>query len=109
MREIGLERQWKSHSYRSMPCVCSRLQRDTAASRERGWSCGSPKRPSVKALEEVLGVTLFKRLPRGLAPTDEGHALLPVLTDAFHRFSATLSQFEEGNFRHSVASAPTLR
>jgi LysR family transcriptional regulator of beta-lactamase len=53
----------------------------------------------VKALEETLGVTLFKRLPRGLSLTDEGHALLPVLTDAFRRMSATLSQFEEGNFR----------
>lgn len=53
----------------------------------------------VKALEETLGATLFKRLPRGLALTDEGHALLPVLTDAFRRMSATLSQFEEGNFR----------
>ncbi|ACM27344.1 LysR family transcriptional regulator [Agrobacterium rhizogenes] len=52
----------------------------------------------VKALEEVLGITLFKRLPRGLALTDEGHALLPVLTDAFRRMSATLSQLEEGNF-----------
>jgi len=53
----------------------------------------------VKALEETLGVTLFKRLPRGLALTDEGHALLPVLTDAFRRMSATLSQFQEGNYR----------
>lgn len=53
----------------------------------------------VKALEETLGVTLFKRLQRGIALTDEGHALLPVLTDAFRRMSATLSQFEEGNFR----------
>lgn len=52
----------------------------------------------VKALEAVLGITLFKRLPRGLALTDEGHALLPVLTDAFRRMSATLSQLEEGNF-----------
>ena len=53
----------------------------------------------VKALEERLGVTLFKRLQRGLALTDEAHALLPVLTDTFRRMSATLSQFEEGNFR----------
>lgn len=53
----------------------------------------------VKALEESLGLTLFKRLPRGLALTDEAHALLPVLTDAFRRMSATLSQFEQGNFR----------
>jgi len=53
----------------------------------------------IKALEDALGVTLFKRLPRGLTMTDEGHALLPVLTDAFRRMSATLSQFEEGNYR----------
>ncbi|MGL4963548.1 MAG: LysR family transcriptional regulator [Inquilinus sp.] len=53
----------------------------------------------VKALEQTLGVTLFERLPRGLALTDEGLALLPVLTDAFRRMSATLSQFEDGNFR----------
>ncbi|MGF6228414.1 LysR family transcriptional regulator of beta-lactamase [Inquilinus ginsengisoli] len=53
----------------------------------------------VKALEETLGVTLFERLPRGLALTDEGLALLPVLTDAFRRMSATLSQFEDGNFQ----------
>lgn len=53
----------------------------------------------VKALEETLGAVLFKRLPRGLVLTDEGQALLPVLTDAFRRMSATLSQFEEGNFR----------
>jgi LysR family transcriptional regulator, regulator of gene expression of beta-lactamase len=53
----------------------------------------------VKALEDALGVTLFKRLPRGLALTDEGHALLPVLSDVFRRMSATLSQFEDGNFR----------
>lgn len=53
----------------------------------------------VKALEDTLGATLFKRLPRGLALTDEGHTLLPVLTDAFRRMSASLSQFEEGNFR----------
>lgn len=53
----------------------------------------------VKALEDILNVSLFKRLPRGLALTDEGHRLLPVLTDAFHRMSTTLSQFEEGNFR----------
>jgi LysR family transcriptional regulator of beta-lactamase len=53
----------------------------------------------VKGLEETLGITLFERLPRGLAVTDEGLALLPVLTDAFRRMSATLSQLEEGNFQ----------
>ncbi|ELZ5941549.1 LysR family transcriptional regulator, partial [Providencia stuartii] len=33
----------------------------------------------VRLLEEQLGLELFVRLPRGLALTDEGLALLPVL------------------------------
>ncbi len=53
----------------------------------------------VKALEEVLGVTLFERLARGVSLTDEGEALQPVLTDAFRRMSATLSRLEDGEFR----------
>lgn len=52
-------------------------------------------------LEERLGTTLFKRLPRGLGMTDEGRALLPVLTDAFGRIEAVLKQFEGGHF-HEV-------
>ncbi|KMY85994.1 HTH-type transcriptional activator ampR [Candidatus Paraburkholderia calva] len=55
----------------------------------------------VHALEERLGVPLFKRLPRGLGVTDEGHALLPVLSDAFGRIEAVLKQFEGGHF-HEV-------
>ncbi len=39
----------------------------------------------VKNLEDRLGKKLFRRIPRGLALTDEGAALLPVLTDAFER------------------------
>ena len=55
----------------------------------------------VRMLEERLGATLFKRLPRGLAITDEGLALRPVLTDAFDRIEAVLRQFEGGHF-HEV-------
>ena len=33
----------------------------------------------VRQLEERLGVALFRRLPRGLALTDEGHRLWPVV------------------------------
>ena len=53
----------------------------------------------VKALEEILGVPLFRRLPRGLALTEEGEALLPVLTDAFRRIAGTLDRFEGGRLR----------
>ena len=56
----------------------------------------------VKALEDQLGVTLFTRLPRGLALTDEGHALLPVLTDAFDRISGAVTRLQEGRFQEVV-------
>src|SRR5471032_3388517 len=55
----------------------------------------------VRMLEERLGTTLFKRLPRGLGMTDESRALLPVLTDAFSRIEGVLKQFEGGHF-HEV-------
>jgi LysR family transcriptional regulator of beta-lactamase len=53
----------------------------------------------VKGLEEILGVPLFRRLPRGLALTAEGEALLPVLTDSFRRIGATLDRFQGGRLR----------
>lgn len=55
----------------------------------------------VRMLEARLGTALFKRLPRGLGMTDEGLALLPVLSDAFDRIDAVLRQFEGGHF-HEV-------
>jgi LysR family transcriptional regulator of beta-lactamase len=53
----------------------------------------------VKALEERLAAPLFHRLPRGLALTDEGKALLPVLSDAFDKVAAALSRFDDGRGR----------
>ena len=57
----------------------------------------------VKALEERLGVPLFRRLPRGLALTDEGQALLPVLREAFDRVAAALDAFEGGKGREILS------
>jgi len=37
----------------------------------------------IRKLEDRLGKPLFRRLPRGLALTDEGQALLPVVAEAF--------------------------
>lgn len=56
----------------------------------------------VKGLEAALRVRLFRRLPRGLALTDEGTALLPVLIDAFDRIGAAMDWFEGGRFREVV-------
>ena len=56
----------------------------------------------IKSLEEILGVRLFRRLPRGLALTDEGQALIPVLEESFDRIQTTLDRFENGHFREVV-------
>jgi len=53
----------------------------------------------VKLLEQRLGVTLFRRLPRGLMITEEGLALLPVLRESFDRMADMLERFEGGQLR----------
>lgn len=56
----------------------------------------------VKSLEKILGVRLFRRLPRGLALTDEGQNLIPVLTLSFGQIGAMLDRFENGHFHDVV-------
>jgi LysR family transcriptional regulator of beta-lactamase len=56
----------------------------------------------VKNLEERLGVALFRRLPRGLALTDEGALLLPVLSQSFGRIGALLEQLRDGRPREAL-------
>ena len=56
----------------------------------------------VKGLEENLGLRLFRRLPRGLALTDEGLALLPVLEESFGRIGAALGRFEGGHYHAAL-------
>jgi LysR family transcriptional regulator of beta-lactamase len=52
----------------------------------------------IRMLELRLGVQLFRRLPRGLALTDEGLALIPVLSDAFGKIEAIITRFDGGHF-----------
>lgn len=53
----------------------------------------------VKLLEQRLGVTLFRRLPRGLMITEEGRALLPTLEESFDRMAELLERFQGGHMR----------
>ena len=48
----------------------------------------------IKALEQDLGVPLFKRLNRTLALTDEGQALLPFVRAAFEQLNAGVRELE---------------
>jgi LysR family transcriptional regulator of beta-lactamase len=57
----------------------------------------------VRSLEDRLGALLFKRVPRGLTMTDEGRALLPVLSDAFGRIESVLNRFEGGRVREVLS------
>ena len=56
----------------------------------------------VKGLEDALGVSLFRRLPRGLILTEEGEALLPAISDAFGRINQILERFENGRLREML-------
>jgi len=53
----------------------------------------------IKSLEERLGLALFQRLPRGVALTDEGAALVPALSNALDQISRSLDVFANGNAR----------
>jgi LysR family transcriptional regulator, regulator of gene expression of beta-lactamase len=56
----------------------------------------------VKRLEAQLGAKLFRRLPRGIALTDEGQALLRPLADALGQIRGLLDRFEDGRLREVV-------
>lgn len=45
----------------------------------------------IRKLEGRLNKKLFKRLPRGLALTDEGRALYPSVQEAFHQLEVALT------------------
>lgn len=53
----------------------------------------------VKALEDRLGLPLFRRTPRGLILTDEGRALMVPVSESFHQLARALGQFEAGRLR----------
>lgn len=58
----------------------------------------------VKGLEDFLGVTLFRRLPRRLYLTEEGQALLPELTAGFDRLAQAVARIG----RHGQAGPLTV-
>ena len=49
----------------------------------------------IRNLEERVGKPLFRRLPRGLALTDEGQALWPVVAQSFEHLEQSLQQLTE--------------
>ncbi|MEM8500630.1 MAG: transcriptional regulator GcvA [Pseudomonadota bacterium] len=64
----------------------------------------------VKALENHLGVPLFKRLTRKLVLTDAGQNLLPGVRDAFEQIGASVASVRQTtvNERLTVRLGPSL-
>lgn len=64
----------------------------------------------VKGLETRLGVKLFRRLPRGLALTDEGLTLQPALAGSFDRIAELVEGIASGEATQllSVAAVGTF-
>ena len=57
----------------------------------------------IRQLEAQLGTPLFRRLPRGLALTDEGQALVPVVANAFGSLSRALEQVHDKRTREVLS------
>ncbi|WP_274426584.1 LysR family transcriptional regulator [Chelativorans sp. YIM 93263] len=56
----------------------------------------------ILGLEDLLGVQLFLRTPRGLLLTDEAKALFPILTESFDRIGQILDRFGDGRYRETL-------
>jgi DNA-binding transcriptional LysR family regulator len=61
----------------------------------------------IKALEEELGVPLFRRTPTGLTLTADAEALYAVLSQAFSRAAETVQVIRSGNRARRVTLACT--
>jgi LysR family glycine cleavage system transcriptional activator len=64
----------------------------------------------IKALEADLGVSLFRRITRGVRLTEAGQAYLPVLRDAFDAIAETTARLraDEESGLLTVATTPSF-
>lgn len=59
----------------------------------------------IRALEDVLGVVLFRRTSKGLELTDEAEAGLDALREGFLSFEESVQAMQAGQSSHSYAIA----
>lgn len=71
--------------------VSARSLNFTKAAQELHLTQGAVSQ-QIRLLEGHLGVSLFTRLPRGLALTDEGMSYLPVVQDSISRLAAATNE-----------------
>ena len=80
--------------------VSARFLNFTLAAQELHLTQGAVSQ-QIRQLERHLGMSLFKRLPRGLGLTEEGQSFLPVVQDAISRLAVGTNEiFGQRNRRH---------
>jgi LysR family transcriptional regulator, glycine cleavage system transcriptional activator len=81
----------------------------TAAADELNVTQGAISR-HVKNLEERLGVSLFERLPTGLALTETGQRYLPAVRDSFDRLASATAEIKRPQMSHvlTVSASPNF-
>lgn len=64
----------------------------------------------IKGLEDFLGVTLFKRMPRAVILTEEAQAVLPLVSEGFDKLDQAAGLLTDNNASGvlTVTSAPTF-
>ncbi len=64
----------------------------------------------IKGLEDYLGVTLFRRLPRAVMLTDAAQAILPLVSEGFDKLAQATAVLKETEATGvlTVTSAPTF-
>ncbi len=64
----------------------------------------------IKGLEEFIGISLFRRLPRAVMLTDDAQLILPLVTEAFDKLeqAGLLLKESESTGVLTVSSAPTF-
>lgn len=64
----------------------------------------------IKGLEDFLGVTLFRRMPRAVILTEEAQTVLPLISEGFDKLVQAASLLTESNASGvlTVTSAPTF-
>jgi LysR family transcriptional regulator, glycine cleavage system transcriptional activator len=59
----------------------------------------------IRALEDLLGVKLFRRLARGLVLTEEAQRYLPAVRDAFDRLEAATAELLAGRTEGALTAS----
>ena len=49
----------------------------------------------IKGLEDYLGVSLFRRLPRAVILTDEAQAVLPMVAEGFDKLAQAMDALKK--------------